>query len=857
MPEPQVVQMADFDGSVKINTKIDLSGIDKDLKNASAKFIKLNNDVKQTHDALARVQSRMKTLGGETVPTKEYEQITVKVQRAEQALQLLVNKKAQLEESGAGSWSKEITTLNEQIAKADSNLKALMDVQKQIAADGGFVSGKDTQEYANLSIQEEKLNGNLSVRVAKLNEEKAKALEAAAAERERQQAAGDVSPTTVNKTPKGNASSSISEKVNNVGKQSKKGFLSMFSGSKKASSGVKQLSKNIKAMTTRLMNVFKSVFIFTVLTKALTAVRERMGTLISTNSQLSGSLAQIKGNLNTAFQSIFSAVLPALNALFSALVKVTSVIAAFVSGIFGKSVKASQAAAKAADAQASSIGGVGSAAKKASKQLMSFDDAQILKSDEDSSGGASDVGGGGITPEYGDIDTSVADKWVKQIKDAWANADFTDIGISIGQKINTALASIPWDGIRDTLNKIASSIATFFNGVLAGTDWSLVGGTIAEALNTAVGFVYTHVTTFNWASLGTAIANTINGFVQKTDFKLIAKTISASINGLLSTIVSFIATTDWAEIGRSIVRLIVNIDWAQILVQLGDGLIGLVVGAFELLFGIVGELSSSVGDFFNAIGSNSIGGLFKGIADTLATAANWIKEKFNQYIVQPVKDFFGIHSPSTLFAELGNFITEGLKNGIVEKIKAIPGIFKNIFTEAWKLVTGVFSNVGSFFGGIVTKIKNLFQNVGGEIASAVSKTFASGVNGVFSTIENIVNGFINAINSCIRLINKIPGVEISKLSTISLPRLASGDVVPANYGEFLAVLGDNKRATEVVSPLPTMKQAFKEAIQEMGGVGGNGTINLTINLDGQVIYKSVIKHNNRNTKITGENALAT
>ena len=50
--------------------------------------------------------------------------------------------------------------------------------------------------------------------------------------------------------------------------------------------------------------------------------------------------------------------------------------------------------------------------------------------------------------------------------------------------------------------------------------------------------------------------------------------------------------------------------------------------------------------------------------------------------------------------------------------------------------------------------------------------------------------------------------------------------VPPNR-EFLAVLGDNKTENEIVSPVSAMKQAFKEAAQEMGGLNG-GAMTLRI-----------------------------
>ena len=46
----------------------------------------------------------------------------------------------------------------------------------------------------------------------------------------------------------------------------------------------------------------------------------------------------------------------------------------------------------------------------------------------------------------------------------------------------------------------------------------------------------------------------------------------------------------------------------------------------------------------------------------------------------------------------------------------------------------------------------------------------------------------------------------------NLPAYASGTVIPANFGRFAAILGDNKKEPEVVSPLSTMRQAVLEAM---------------------------------------------
>lgn len=812
------------DGSVVIDTRLDIKSFDEGIKKASARMLALDSSIRKTKQDISRITAEMQELKNTQVPTEEYDKLSAKVKAAEQNFNSLIARRDVLENSGVSVGDKEWISLNNQIERA---LLKLQGYEAELdAVEVKSKSGAETARYSKLAGQLDKLKAKLSEQCMKYDELSAK-------------------------------ESKVGKGVKNLAASAKKGFAGFLSGTKNANSGMGGLTKGIKSFTGRLFGIAKSVFVFAVIGKALSGLKQRMSTLIAGNTQLSSSLAQMKGNLNTAFQSIFSAALPALTALFNMLVRVTSAIAQFTSALFGKSVKASQAAAKAADKQAASVGGVGAAAKKASKQLASFDDAQILSRNDDSGGGG---GGGstGIGTEYADIDGSSAiDGLVKKLKDSWAKADFTDLGRSLGEKINTALSSINWTKIKSTCARIAKSLATFLNGFLYGTDWNLVGETLAEGLNTAILTLYTFVTTFDFSALGKSIANTINGFIRKTDWKQLAITISESLKGVLSTVISLVTNIDWASIGRSIVQFIVNIDWLALAAQLALALLGLITSAFQLMFGMVGELCTSIGDFFEQIGLNSIAGFFNGIGDSLATAAEWIKNAFDTYIVQPVKNFFGIHSPSTLFAEIGTWLIEGLKNGIISTISAIPGIFKSIFTNAWANIKSIFSSgsITSFFGGVVTSIKNLFSNVGSAIASAVSRTFASGVNGVFGTIENIVNGFINSINKCIGLINKIPGVKIGKLSTISLPRLASGTVVPANYGEFLAVLGDNKREAEVVSPISTMKQAVKEAILE-SGIGGGGNINLTVNLDWEVIYRKLVKYNNRNTGIKGYNELA-
>ena len=90
------------------------------------------------------------------------------------------------------------------------------------------------------------------------------------------------------------------------------------------------------------------------------------------------------------------------------------------------------------------------------------------------------------------------------------------------------------------------------------------------------------------------------------------------------------------------------------------------------------------------------------------------------------------------------------------------------------------------------------------------------------------------------------------LATQAIPRLATGTVVPPRAGEFAAILGDNNRETEVVSPLSTIEQALDNVMAKyMGGNGGNRQIEVNMYLDRQRLGRAVYKLNNEQKQRVG------
>ena len=99
---------------------------------------------------------------------------------------------------------------------------------------------------------------------------------------------------------------------------------------------------------------------------------------------------------------------------------------------------------------------------------------------------------------------------------------------------------------------------------------------------------------------------------------------------------------------------------------------------------------------------------------------------------------------------------------------------KSRFSDAWTACKNAFSGVSSWASGIASTIGDKFRNLGSTVGNAIGGAVKTAINGVIRTIENTINKAISLINGAIRVINYIPGVDLSYINSIYLPRLARG-----------------------------------------------------------------------------------
>lgn len=267
--------------------------------------------------------------------------------------------------------------------------------------------------------------------------------------------------------------------------------------------------------------------------------------------------------------------------------------------------------------------------------------------------------------------------------------------------------------------------------------------------------------------------------------------IFALIDGILGAIPELIAAVPNLILGivQGILDNLPTIILAapEIITSLITGLIG----AIPELVMAVPQIIMSIVDTFRSydwasLGTNLILGLINGIGSMITKVSAKIRE-VGQSLTNTFKSFFGINSPSTVFAGFGKNLLEGLWNGIanikdwlVKKIKSLG----STITAALKQVLGINSpskvfedeigvNLGlgvgvGFEKSMATVAKNMQDaiptdfDISANVHGAVNSS--SGFNGISLTlnIENFNNNSLQDIRSIAEEISTVLASQVNR-----------------------------------------------------------------------------------------------
>ena len=575
-------------------------------------------------------------------------------------------------------------------------------------------------------------------------------------------------------------------------------------------------------------------------------------------SDVKMATAQMKNQVGAAFGTLYTNIAPILISLVSLVTKFANVLTMVFAKLSGAS--GWYRAKDGADALADSVGGAGAAAKEALKYLAPFDELNRLPADNNSGGGggASNSGAGAGMYEWVDFEQfDIMDgisSIVEHIKSAFNNAsdwfagiDWHSVGEEMYNKFTSAMDSIDWSG-------------------LSASFWRLVGSAIGAA------------------------GALIDGYAKQAweDIKAyFLKYIDADGDG------TWFAGDFWAGIFKGIYDWIAGgLNWFK------DYVLIPFINGFRAAFGIASP-AKEMEEPGKMVGE----GILAGIASAFTSIGDWIDEN----VVQPVKQYFedafgdftlpfkvdlsGFRLPNltalkknwdAIKSKTVTLTTNKKGNLYAATIQKIAGWWGAIKTKTATLTTNLTKN---FKDSAFESLKSLWGSISSKTATFTAKLSASSIvqnfinkwNGLKSKALSLSVGLSETVKSTWnRAANAWNGSWLSdKLG--KLPTLATGGIVDVPTFIGNAIIGEAGK--EAIVPLERNTEwigmVASGLIKELGNVSGgasadsmesamynayvrafNDTDNdRPIYLDGDVMYRSMVRRNQRETFRMGYNPM--
>ncbi len=543
------------------------------------------------------------------------------------------------------------------------------------------------------------------------------------------------------------------------------------------------------------------------------------GKFNKTMSDLSTSMLTARNAIATAFAPAMQALTPLITNMIQSFVNAMNVIGAFSAAMFGNA----RSFVKAKQAQVDYAKSVNSAAKAQKGQALAIDELNSIADESAGAGGMPDPQEMFEEVEIPKETLSLAERIKALFQDMWL-----------------PLTAINFDPLIGALQRLFAVAAPLGKTLFEGLQWAyynvfvpLAGWVIQDALPVFLDLLSAGLGVLNsvlealkplgmwlWEKFLKPLASWTGGL-----FISAMQVIIDILNGLANWIDLFAekSTWYWVLLGGILESIVAGV------VAMANDVISWVLRIYDE--GII-PMVDMVIKAFRYLYDNGLQYFVKQVLAFVSAVIDLFMLIWD-LAINPVLNFF-----------LSEFIPKflfGFEN-LIETIKPILSVLFNMFGSIIEVLNGVIKFVVGVFTG---NWKKAWEGI--------SDIFKGIYNGMITMIEGFVNGAISGINSIIRALNSIKfsipdwipiiggkswSANISTMDNVKIPRLATGAVIPPN-NPFLAMLGDQKRGTNIEAPLDTIVQAVKQALAEDGGGSEKEIIieNVTV-LDGEVIYKN-------------------
>ncbi len=211
-------------------------------------------------------------------------------------------------------------------------------------------------------------------------------------------------------------------------------------------------------------------------------------------------------------------------------------------------------------------------------------------------------------------------------------------------------------------------------------------------------------------------------------------TVTTEVPKIVSSVVKFFEELP-GNIWTAILKTLDTIsEWRERMIAF------VVIEVPKIISSIVSEFKKLPGEL-RKLGKFIWDGLINGLKDAWSTITNGIKG-FTDGFINGFKDALGIHSPSTVFYEIGGYIDQGLANGITAASPYVEQAMTNLANVVQQKGNEMIDYGADVANGFVDNMVNTFDAKWNEIDNGLKSDF---VGTIKSMIDAVKKGDIQTV----------------------------------------------------------------------------------------------------------------
>lgn len=959
--------MAQYDGSVRINTKIR-------VKEAEVQLTTLENRMRKTADRITSLRSKMDALKDAKTPTKEYAKLQSQLDAAVKKFDELDEQVKDFQKMGT---DKDFLPFKQARAEAQDLYMKIEDIRGAMydleESGKAFTLGSGSEEYAKLGQQLQYAESEMSVLNRKHDIQEMKLKKAGKEYRNLAGKAKSAFNSIGNVLKKTNATvDAFGRKIREVAQKHIPFFRKETEKAKSSASG----------FAGRLKSLALSLLIFNQISKAFRTLSSSISAgftnMYNDDVRFKASIDSLRASVLTlqnafaaAFRPIADVAIPYIQKLVDWLTVAVNLVGQFFAALAGRktytrairqTAKASEDAADATEEETEAM----------QKQLSPLDRLNNLTSENNKGkdkGKGDKETGAGIVFEEVPIDSKIqdmADKvkgilsklffplkeaWNREgkfVMDSWKYAfdEVWKLIKDIGRDFLTVWQQEKTIGIFEDLLHILGDIGLAI-GHLARNfrdAWNEneTGLHILENIRDIIGAIVHNFRlavdkTVEWADklnfsplleaferfseslipVADALSGILSDFYTQVLLPLGKWTLEKGLSELLDVFTAFNEKVDWDALRTRLSEFWDHLEpFAE---TVGEGLIIFIERVSNAIADFINSEAfdnflTKIEEWMDSVTPEDVADALVGIAEALiALKGALLGFKAISAVSSIISSIFAALSliPTALAVVTGAVIGWNIGDWINEKLLGVDtpsffemmeGIKSSITDGSWKEAlhlwgedikaawTEIFGTVGEGWDNLWGTVKNGWENLwkiletGWEgMLTIVKRGWDQAIESIKRAIEQI-KSVMDSLKSSFDLFSGVAGgglfrktsnpggggasrmaspyaatLAIAALADLPIPGYATGQVIPRSMKQHLAILGDNPRETEVVSPLSTIEQAVINAMAKVGAVGTSGgslTVEIPVILNGNEIGRAVQKFDSEFFKQNGRHAFA-